>query len=135
MSVTRDEYVNIIEPMYMAADVDKDEFCRLWVKMNHKRVADAIKARKEAEEEQQLKDRLFRLYNAINRRCNKLNQSLYLTPAEEVLNSREKELLQSIGIETDTKWVEWIKSPIGGYYSKQTALDIRYELHQKYNFA
>ena len=134
VNVTCEEYYNVIEPMYMAADVDKDEFCRLWVKMNHKRVAAAIKAQKEAEKEQRLKDRLFNVYCAIPRRCSKLHREQHMTPAEEILNSRERGLLASVGIETGIKWIDNIYCISGGYFREQTANDIRYELSQKYNF-
>lgn len=135
MNVSRDEYVNIIEPMYMSADVDKDEFCRLWVKMNHKRVAAAIEAQKEAEKEQRLKERLFNVFNAIRRRCEKMHQPMHMVKAEDVLNSREKGLLSSVGIEWTAKWIENPYTIIGGYIREQMADDIRYELSQKYNFA
>jgi len=135
MSVSIDEYKNIIEPMYMAADVDKDEFCRLWVKMNHKRVETAIKERKEAEKEMRLKDRLFNIYTAIARRCEKLHQPMHMVKAEDVLNSREKGLLSSVGIEWTTKWIENPYTILGGYLREQQADDIRYELSQKYGFA
>lgn len=40
MNVSAEEYSHI-EAVYMSSDLDKDEFCKLWVKMNHKRVSDA----------------------------------------------------------------------------------------------
>ena len=135
VNVTCEEYYNVIEPMYMAADVDKDEFCRLWVKMNHKRVAAAIEAQKEAEKEQRLKERLFNVFNAIRRRCEKLHQPMHMVKAEDVLNSREKGLLSSVGIEWTAKWIENPYTIIGGYLREQMADDIRYELSQKFNFA
>lgn len=135
VNVTCEEYYNVIEPMYMAADVDKDEFCRLWVKMNHKRVATAIEAQKEAEKEQRLKERLFNVFNAIRRRCEKMHQPMHMVKAEDVLNSREKGLLSSVGIEWTAKWIENPYTIIGGYIREQMADDIRYELSQKYNFA
>ena len=135
VNVTCEEYYNVIEPMYMAADVDKDEFCRLWVKMNHKRVAAAIEAQKEAEKEKRLKERLFNVFNAIRRRCEKLPQPMHMVKAEDVLNSREKGLLSSVGIEWTAKWIENPYTIIGGYLREQMADDIRYELSQKYNFA
>lgn len=135
VNVTCEEYYNVIEPMYMAADVDKDEFCRLWVKMNHKRVAAAIEAQKEAEKEKRLKERLFNVFNAIRRRCEKLHQPMHMVKAEDVLNSREKGLLSSVGIEWTAKWIENPYTIIGGYLREQMADDIRYELSQKYNFA
>lgn len=135
MIVDRDEYVNVIEPMYMAADVDKDEFCRLWAKMNHKRIEAAIKAQKEAKKEARLKERLFNVYCAIPRRCEKLNKPQHMVKAYDVLNSREKGLLSSVGIEWTSKWIENPFHIMGGYLREQMADDIRYELSQKFNFA
>lgn len=37
VEVSVNEYA-AIEMVYMASDVDKDEFCRMWVKMNKSRV-------------------------------------------------------------------------------------------------
>ena len=38
IKVSDEEFDSFINPMYMNSDVDKDEFCRLWCKMNFKRV-------------------------------------------------------------------------------------------------
>ena len=135
IEVTDQEYIQVIEPMYMTADVDKDEFCNLWVKMNHKRVDAAIKERNDAEKQERLKDRLFNLYTAIRNRCEKLNQSSHLVNAENVLNSREMKLLEDAGIEYRSRWITDIWSPLGKRFRTTTASDIRFELHKKYGFA
>lgn len=37
MNVTADEFAHINE-VYMNSDLDKDEFCKVWAKMNKSRV-------------------------------------------------------------------------------------------------
>ncbi len=49
IEVSASEYASI-EQVYMASDVEKDEFCKLWVKMNKNRVA-RIKAERKAQAE------------------------------------------------------------------------------------
>lgn len=62
MKVSAEEYAHIDE-VYMASDVDKDEFCRLWTKMNHKRIA-ADKAEKKAEElGRKVRETLWGIFN------------------------------------------------------------------------
>lgn len=68
MQVSNEEYL-IIEEMYMNSDVDKDEFCKYWSKMNHKRIASAIKKEKEAKALADLKEKVFNVYSAINGLC------------------------------------------------------------------
>ena len=61
MNVTDNEYYDIIEPMYMRSDVDKDEFCALWRKMNRKRIA-AYKVELKAQQESEARvERLWKL--------------------------------------------------------------------------
>ncbi len=47
VNVSFDEYEHI-EAIYMASDLDKDEFCRMWCKMNKSRVNKAKEEAKEA---------------------------------------------------------------------------------------
>lgn len=46
VAVSYEEFEAINE-MYMRSDCDKNEFCRLWKKMNHSRVGKAAAERKE----------------------------------------------------------------------------------------
>lgn len=61
VQVTDQEYYSVIEPMYMNSDVDKDEFCAMWRKMNHKRVKAYLADQLKRKQEQERKDRLFDL--------------------------------------------------------------------------
>ena len=47
---------NAIEMVYMHSDVDKDEFCKMWVKMNKTRVEKAKAEAKAQEEEMAMVD-------------------------------------------------------------------------------
>ena len=54
---------NAIDMVYMNSDLDKDEFCKLWVKMNKTRVEMAKAKAKAAAEEEAKREYL---YNFIN---------------------------------------------------------------------
>jgi len=116
MSVSIDEYKNIIEPMYMAADVDKDEFCRLWVKMNHKRVAAAKKEQQEAEKRVAVLDRLWSIEHKLA--SIKSSDALELF-TEDVLSKKSVALLSKyISLKS------WVECPSlshigGGYYVRE----------------
>lgn len=45
IQVSAQEYA-AIEQVYMASDVEKDEFCKLWAKMNRLRIAKAVAQQK-----------------------------------------------------------------------------------------
>ena len=118
MSVSVDEYKNIIEPMYMAADVDKDEFCRLWSKMNHKRVEAAKQERKDAAKREKIVDRLYRLIDFIERHFT-LNQQVE-TLANDFIKDSDVELLKARGIEL----VEQVYNyPCNAWFDRPKRLD------------
>jgi len=60
MTVPEAEYWHINE-VYNNSDLDKDEFCKLWVKMNQNRVAKAKAETKAREEQEALKSKLWRI--------------------------------------------------------------------------
>ena len=62
MKINANEY-NAIEDVYMASDVDKDEFCKLWAKMNHKRIATYKAEQKAAERAAKVKEILWNIWN------------------------------------------------------------------------
>lgn len=96
MHVSMEEY-SIIEEMYMNSDVDKDEFCKYWSKMNHKRIASAIKKEKEASALEDLKEKVFNVYSAINGIC----WEDACRFADEYLTSEQKTVVALAGIELD----------------------------------
>ncbi len=118
IEVTDQEYFQVIEPMYMSSDVEKDEFCKLWGKMNHKRVKayleDQLKRRKEAER----KDRLFNLKWMIEN----LGMEKQGRLAINVLTENQQKDLEAVGIALT------YKNPMFGFTQWYRLTDIHYEL-------
>ena len=54
VSVSADEYA-AIELVYMESDLNKDDFCRIWSKMNKTRISEYKKAQKERRKAEDLK--------------------------------------------------------------------------------
>lgn len=90
VSVSSTEYA-AIETVYMNSDLDKDEFCKFWVKMNFKRVAKAKEERIAKEKEQELKGKLFVI--ATKPRCKDFTKL-----ADNFYTKAEKKILESVGI-------------------------------------
>ena len=109
VEVSAKEYA-AIEEVYMNSDLDKDAFCKMWVKMN--------KSRLEAEIEATRKEVAFDLYNRLT----------YVVKNYEGLGvehlSVEEELFveNSLGIELQ----EW--SSLWGCKMFKTTLTLAYEL-------
>lgn len=91
VQVTATEY-NAIEEVYVNCDLEKDEFCKVWAQMNASRVAAAKEAAKQQRKEEELRDKLYSLYNQLGR----MDWDKY---AIAELNDRQKNLLDSVGIE------------------------------------
>lgn len=58
MQVSAEEYSHI-ETVYMMSDIDKDEFCKLWVKMNKTRVHAAIEKAAERRKQGEVRENLW----------------------------------------------------------------------------
>ena len=93
MNVTAEEYSHI-EEVYMSSDLDKDEFCALWVKMNQTRVNNAKAERKAAEKEQAKQEKLW---NIVEKHMND-NWEKGCKMAEDVLTSTQQKVIESAGI-------------------------------------
>lgn len=93
MNVTAEEYSHI-EEVYMNSDLDKDDFCAIWVKMNQTRVNNAKAERKAAEEEQAKREKLW---NIVEKHMND-NWEKGCKMAEDVLSSTQKKVIESAGI-------------------------------------
>ena len=95
ISVSAQEYESI-EVVYMASDLQKDDFCKLWVRRNRARIQ---KVKKEEEERQkQAADR----WN-VGEICWRLRGSLsavYDSPLSAHISKKEDRLLQSLGFDT-----------------------------------
>ena len=57
---------NAIEMVYMHSDVDKDEFCKMWVKMNKTRVEKAKVEHMMKEKDEAYRDALHKFYAKNN---------------------------------------------------------------------
>lgn len=93
MNVTAEEYSHI-EEVYMNSDLDKDDFCAIWVKMNKTRVNNAKAERKAAKEEQAKQEKLW---NIVEKHMND-NWEKGCKMAEDVLSSTQKKVIESAGI-------------------------------------
>lgn len=90
VKVSPNEFEHINE-VYMNSDLNKDEFCKLWVKMNQTRVN---KAKDEAlieKTNQKIRDGL---YDILNRSW----EEKWLEKADDVFNDSQKRLLEKVGI-------------------------------------
>lgn len=100
VKVSTSEYWHINE-VYNNSDLDKDEFCKLWVKMNQGRVSKAKEeAKREAEDWKQREG----LYDIIAKDWS----NLYDKAAYKHLNKKERQLLDTVGISIDDDTYSWI---------------------------
>lgn len=86
-----------INEVYMNSEVDKDEFCKMWVKMNKTRVANAIKAKKEAEESEAKKSRMAEMYWMLF--YDLKSDEKFTLMGWEVCSKRDRKFLEGEGIE------------------------------------
>lgn len=66
VEVTAEEF-NAIHVVYVNGDLDKDEFCKVWCKMNKTRVQAAKEARKQANERYDRCTRLMAIVQRLDR--------------------------------------------------------------------
>lgn len=92
MTVSMDEFASINE-VYMNSDLDKDAFCRIWVKMNKSRVLKARAEQAELREKQTLREMAWALYQQISR-----IEDAHMKDAEATLNHAQKNLLRGLNI-------------------------------------
>lgn len=83
-----------INEVYMNSDLDKDAFCRIWVKMNKARVREARMKAAELREKQTLKEMAWALYQRINGM-----ENTHLAMANATLLPSQRNFLRGIGIE------------------------------------
>lgn len=70
MEVSSSEF-EIINNMYMLADVDKDYFCKLWAKMNFARVKAAKEQKAKEEKEAKAIEYITKVHNKLSAKLNK----------------------------------------------------------------
>lgn len=106
-----------IHAVYMASDLDKDEFCKMWCKMNASRVARAKAEAKKAQEIAELKDQVAGI---IAKRY--LPTFDWRKDAIDNLSNREIGILARIGIQVDAP-----KDPYGVTFHR-TTIDVWYDM-------
>lgn len=98
MEVTSKEFESI-NMVYMYSDLDKDEFCKMWCKMNYKRVKAYKEAKRKAEMDADNKSKVFDIYQ--NLYTGLTYDQKFSLMATQVLKKDEKAFLDSIGIKTE----------------------------------
>ena len=104
-----------IEMVYLYSDLDKDEFCKMWVKMNKKRVQASKEKAEKVRQENADRERLWEIREKLNRDYAKL--------AVDVLGNRDKMFLERKGFkfeesrygQTLYKTVSSVRYEIGCY--------------------
>ncbi len=130
VEVTSKEF-DAIHIVYMESDLDKDEFCKTWCKMNASRVSKAKELAKSKEEERKLKDSLIEIRNKLSSEV--INGgNLPLTIA--YLSDKELTLLEKVGIEIQISKKEMVEY---GYPFQRfhDISDTRYKIEKYLNIA
>lgn len=106
-----------IHSVYMASDIEKDEFCAMWCKMN----ASRVKAAKRAAKRQAT---MGKLASMVMRNAEWSDTEHYNTIAAPVLTDTEKALLASAGITV-------VEEPNGkGFLRYKRFGELRQEIHE-----
>lgn len=90
VKVSAKEY-EAIETVYMQSDLDKDEFCKLWIKMNKSRVNQAKKDKVEEDKKEKTRTMLFELSNMPQEKD-------FSLLADNYYNKKSKKVMESVGI-------------------------------------
>lgn len=90
VKVSAKEY-EAIETVYMQSDLDKDVFCKLWIKMNKSRVNQAKKDKVEEDEKEKTRTMLFELSNMPQEKD-------FSLLADNYYNKKSKKVMESVGI-------------------------------------
>lgn len=96
MNVSNEEYV-AIEIVYMNSDLEKDEFCKMWAKMNAKRIKVAKAIAMETARIQALKDNVYNMF--AKRRYLSFEESTKLAP--ESFTEKEIDILKQVNIKIE----------------------------------
>ena len=96
MKVSEAEYWHINE-VYNQSDLDKDEFCKLWIKMNQTRVNKAREIAKAVEADTRLREKLWEIVY----RFGGLSYQESCKLAADVLNKTQQKLIESVGIKIE----------------------------------
>lgn len=98
VDVSFEEY-QAIENVYMESDLNKDDFCKMWCKMNASRIRAAKKAQAEKEAKEKETSKLLGIINKIERKLQKIRHDFLLEPLSvNFLSDPEICFLQNRGI-------------------------------------
>ncbi len=116
MQVSCKEYQSINE-VYNNSTLDKDAFCKEWVRMNKERVEKAIAEAKEKARVSALKDKAWDVIACFRDNTQKLGM-----PASKCLNKTQRTFCESLGIK--------IRDIEGNHYMSTTLSTVVYQLRR-----
>ena len=116
VEVSNDEFWAINE-MYNNCEVDKDEFCKFWCKMNPARVNNAKIERKWKEREESYKNVLQKWYEKWNRNNQKFNEYYFTKMAYTKLSHNEVKAMSFAEINLDDV-LSHVHYKVGHYLGK-----------------
>lgn len=93
MVAVSDKEFDAINAVYMTSDLYKDDFCKMWCKMNASRVSRAREEMKRAEREAERKDMAMDIYVTLVYEKNEMND------ADDCLSTKQKKFLAENGID------------------------------------
>ncbi|MBO5957410.1 MAG: hypothetical protein J6Q39_07640 [Bacteroidales bacterium] len=100
MPISAEEF-EAVNHVYMLSDLNKDDFCKMWVQMNKSRVQQAAKEAKANKEEADNKERARRIFDKLEAFINKDFEN-YINYAHLFLGARDRKFLKDkLSIEVD----------------------------------
>lgn len=98
VELSNDEFWAVHE-VYCESDVEKYEFCKLWCKMNYKRVAEARERTKAQEQRQRDIDIAWRLLDTWQRK-RRARLDVWSELATDHMTTRQEQALNRLGVAT-----------------------------------
>ena len=127
MQVSAQEYA-AIEVVYMNSNLEKDEFCKMWKKMNAKRISVYLKSEKEKQEKY---EHIAFLYSTMCMLRNLAYESGWDSSSEKLITNKVRKELEKANIDymeynyikmqNDFKQVASLIHEIQEYINKQVA--------------
>lgn len=106
VDVSFDEY-QAIEKVYMESDLNKDDFCNMWCKMNSSRIKAAKKELAEKKAKARETEKLLGIINKIDRKLQKIRHDFSKEPLTvNFLREREISFLIKHGIKMNISYRE-----------------------------
>lgn len=102
VKVSAEEFAKIHD-FYMSCELDKDEFCKMWCKMNKNRIKaerDAKKAEKELSKKREKLEKFSRKYRKVHETmCKMVGWNSIFIPAYGILDPEAYDLVTSLGLD------------------------------------